>query len=356
MSGDLDEIDALASGLNMLGEELKAVAISRDYFDDIFNSVSDMMFILNDRGVITDVNRSVSRLLGYCLEDLLGKPVSDVEPAGRSACSFTWLKALEQKKEAAWMDTLFRTASGRNVPVNISAGLLSGNTPDAKFLIRAHDNTRRHENENRVLRAMIDAQESERYRISRDIHDSLGQKLSAIQFQLSSLANDSRNKRLKGKLAPPIEDLRQTVAEMRLICFHLLPPSLKELGLLDAVKSLSSQPPYRGKIDFAIDQTISFPELPAEIGIDLFRVIQEFVTNAIDHGKASRISIRYGYEDGEVHFMLKDNGVGFDADQRHPNGRGLQNVRSRVESHQGEIRISSFPGRGTGYEIIIPVN
>jgi PAS domain S-box-containing protein len=357
LSGKLDDLDGIANGLNMLGDELEKVAILRDYFNNIFHSVSDMLFTLNGKGAIKDVNESVHRQLGYSKEDLEGKLISCVEPEGRSLFTFAWLRSVKENQGATWTDAVFRTASGNNLPVTVSAGLLSARSQrKAIFLIKAQDNTRRHRNEIRVLRTMIDAQEAERLRIARDMHDSLGQKISAVQQQLSLVAENCGDELLKKELSLPIADLSATASEMRDVCFDLLPASLKDQGLLQTVEALASRPPYRGTVDFQIDKSIPFPELPCEVAIDVFRVIQEFITNAINHGRATWIGIRYSYRQGKIQFLLQDDGTGFSTEESHRSGRGLQNVRSRIRSHQGEIVISSAPGKGTSYVFTIPVN
>lgn len=357
LSRKLDDLDGIANGLNMLGEELEKVAILRDYFNNIFHSVSDMLFTLNGKGAIKDVNESVHRQLGYSKEQLEGKLISCVEPEGRSLFTFAWLRSVKENEGATWTEAVFRTASGNNLPVTVSAGLLSGRARrKATFLIKAQDNTRRQRNEVRVMRAMIDAQEAERFRIARDVHDSLGQKISAVQQELSLLAENCGDELLKKELAVPIADLSSTASEMRAVCFDLLPASLKDQGLLQTVETLASRSPYLGKVDFEIDKAIHFPEPPCEVAIDVFRVIQEFITNAINHGQATRIGIRYGYLEGRIRFMLQDDGTGFMTEDSRGSGRGLQNVRSRIKSHQGDIAISSAPGKGTSYVFTIPVN
>jgi signal transduction histidine kinase len=107
---------------------------------------------------------------------------------------------------------------------------------------------------------------------------------------------------------------------------------------------------------FKVRHVNLFPKLPKDLEIDMYRVIQEFINNAMKHGEANKISIRFSYSRKLVKIILTENGKGFDNRQLMSKGMGLQNVRSRVKSHNGDIIISSEPGKGTKYIMTIPVN
>ncbi|TAN13797.1 MAG: PAS domain-containing sensor histidine kinase [Chitinophagaceae bacterium] len=357
LSDKLDDLDAIISGINMLGEELKAIAISRDYFNNILHSVSDMVFILNKRWRIHDINESVCRQLGYDKKDLIGRSVMSIQALHEKNISSRWLKEVTEKDEVSHTSSYFNDVNLKQIPVQVNASPITGGNNKGTFVIlTARDSTLQISTENAVLRAMIDAQEKERHRIAGDIHDSLGQQLSAIKFFIGAMADRCTDVKQKDNLLVSNKALVNVIGEMRNICFDLVPSTLGEFGLMQAVKELCSQPAYKGKVRFLLREDASFPSLPADMEIDLFRVLQEFITNALNHGQATNITIRCGYTSGIVRVILKDNGRGFNTDVNGFKGRGLQNVRSRIKSHNGELMISSMEGKGTVFKITIPVS
>src|SRR5688572_3259499 len=98
ISPELDEIDAFMAGINMLGEELKTTTISRNYFNNIFHSVSDMLFVLNEKGEVTDMNNSVCVQLGYSLTDLKGVSINKIIPTEGTPFFSSLTKELGRKK------------------------------------------------------------------------------------------------------------------------------------------------------------------------------------------------------------------------------------------------------------------
>jgi PAS domain S-box-containing protein len=357
LSDNMDDVDAIASGIHMLGDELKNLTISRDYFTNIFHSVSDMVFILDRKGNIIDLNHSVYDQLGYSRTQLMGRSIRDLCAPGRNAFSMEWLKYVKGNQGFTCADTFFRTAANDQIPVDVSATLLTDSSKGKiKILLTAKDNTVQLHDENTVMRAIINAQENERYRVAKDMHDSLGQKLSAIKFYIGALKAVCNNKEITRALSTTNTILTQAIAGMRDICFDLVPSTLGEFGLFQALMEFCWQPVYQDKIRLFLqkDERGSFPILPKDVGTDIFRVIQEFVSNALEHGGASKVSIRYGCHQDRVLFFLKDNGRGFNTDGSFLPGRGMQNIHSRIKSHDGEVSITSAPGKGTVYKLMVP--
>lgn len=224
------------------------------------------------------------------------------------------------------------------------------------FLLTAANKTDLLRMENMAIRAIINAQEEERERISRDIHDSLGQVISCNQSYLSSIINNCKDSALKKRIDYLKESIKDLVPLAHCICLNLMPPSLADFGLQHAVGDFCSQVAFKGIIHFKRNIDENFPDLNKNLQIDLFRVIQEFVTNALKHGNASKVAITFKHEEDLIFMTLKENGIGFNSDKIITDGRGLQNVRSRIQCHHGEISIESIPQKGTTYHIMVPLN
>ena len=125
MSSRMDEVDAFIAGVNMLGEELKERTISRDYFNDIFNSVSDMVFVLDKQGRIENINKAVTHHLQYSLNELRSKQVSFLS----SSIQPGWFERINgngKNGENAPHETVFRSRDNRLIPVLVSASRMIG--------------------------------------------------------------------------------------------------------------------------------------------------------------------------------------------------------------------------------------
>jgi PAS domain S-box-containing protein len=354
VSTQLDEVDAISSSINMLGEELKAITISRNYFTNIFNSVSDMVFILNTKGIITDVNNSAEEQLKYEPGSLIGKTISDLNK-GNLSYFRNIIKELKDNIPFTDNETFLNTSKGETIPVRINVSHFNDEIKNQFILLTATDIAFQIKAENRIIRAIIDTQEKERQRLSKDFHDSLIQQLSGIQFYISSTSYLSKSEKLKAILIKSSEALSEAITEMRNICFNLMPNTLEEFGLVKAVQEFCSHFFHNKKTKFIIEQNCSLPDFSSEIKIDLYRVIQEFINNSLKHGDATKITISFNYHKKILEVILSDNGKGFDSKQCRK-GMGLQNVKSRVKSHNGTLKIISSIGKGTGYTITIPLN
>lgn len=352
-----DIIDACIIGINMLGEELQATTISRNYFNNIFHAVSDMIFVLDKKGIIKDINQSVTTYLHYNKSALVNKPIHFLFNTDDKPLFALILQKLKNNVANVAMETSLKTVDGTELPVRINAEWLktSGNNRNG-LLLTVKDITSSINTKNLVIRAMVETQEKERKRLARDLHDSFGQQLSAIKFYISALASSIKDNGHKEILLKSNEALTNMHADMRSICFNLTPKTLEEFGLLKAVFELCGQMEMNESIHFQVKCNTSLPQLTKAIEIDVFRVVQEFINNSLRHGKASKIVIYFEPTESALAVKLKDNGIGFNVDDAGHNGLGLQNAQSRIKSHGGKIKIISQPGKGTQYHFFVPIN
>lgn len=354
LSEELDEVDAIMNGINMLGEELKAITISRDYFNKIFQAVSDMILIVSPGGIIKDVNHVAEQQLEYEKGALYGLSLSQLLK-GNMVIFKKLFRQLRIITEPVSVDTMLFTKSGGAIHVRINAAPFKDENKKQLILITASDITFRVKTENMIIRAIIDTQEKERHRLAQDLHDSLSQQLSAIKFYVSATAAVTKDKKQKKILDSSSSAMNEVMADMRNICFNLMPGTLAEFGLVKAVKEFCNYSLFCKKTRFIIKQNVPLPNLTPELKIDLYRVIQEFINNAIKHGQAGRIIIAFRYLKQQLLLQLTDDGCGFNL-KLAGKGMGLQNVQSRVRSHNGKLEITSEINKGTNYKIAIPLN
>jgi PAS domain S-box-containing protein len=355
MSLRMDEVDAFISGVNMLGEELKDKTISRDYFNNIFNSVSDMVFVLDKQGKIENINQSVANHLHYSLDFLKRKPINYLLDKMQPDWFGKILRDMRASRKISY-ETDFRTRDKSSVPVLISASFLMGEKNlGGKILVTAKDISEQKKTQNIVLKAIIETEEKERMRLAKDIHDSIGQHLSAIKFYIGTSADTVEDPKQKSILLKANSALVDVQADMRNICFNIMPKSLEIFGLVKAVEELCSKDQLLTQIKILIKESDGFPRLGLQQEFALFRIIQEFINNALKHSKANSLRIEFRRKKKLALVYLVDNGIGFDLAKIRGRGMGLNNVRSRLRPYNGEVDIISQPGKGTRYEISVPV-
>jgi len=356
ISSRLDETDAIINGINMLGDELKSITISRDYFNNIFNSVSDMVFILNSKGIIEDANKPAEMQLQYKPGALIGKTIYDIHKGSDATYLKNLKKQLVKTNTILSNDDILYTSKNARIPVRINTSYFKRTDQGKQMIIlTASDITFQKQTEKLIIRAIIDMQEKERERLAKDLHDTLTQELSAIKFYISTITELTRNQRQKALLIKSKEGLNSVIADMRNICFSLMPKILEEFGLVKAVEEFCNHFVYHKHADFLIRQQSELPVLSPELKIDMYRIIQEFINNAVNHGKADKVRIFFSHNRKNLKVILKDNGKGFDINLPHK-GMGLQNVQSRVKSHNGALSITSVINKGTSNIITIPLN
>ena len=355
LSSRLDEVDAFIAGVNMLGDELKDKTISRDYFNNIFNSVSDMVFVLNNQGKIENINSSVTNHLEYELPSLKGKTISYLLDRSQPDWYSQILTDMQASRTTSY-ETVFRSKNKNTIPVLISASFLKDeNNLKGGVLLTAKDISIQKKTQNLVLKAIIETEEKERIRFAKDIHDSIGQQLSAIKFYIGTSADAVEDPRQKSILLKANAALVDVQADMRNICFNIMPKSLEFFGLIKAVEELCSKNELLGQINISIMESRDFPRMPLQQEFALFRIIQEFINNALKHSKADKLRIEFRNKKKMALIRLRDNGIGFNMATLKNHGMGLSNVRSRIRPYNGEVDIISEPGKGTRYEISIPV-
>ena len=356
LSARLDEVDAFIAGVNMLGDELKDKTISRDYFNNIFNSVSDMVFVLNHQGKIENINSSVTNLLEYELSSLRGKPITNIIDKSEPEWYSHILKDLHASRTTSY-EVVFRAKNKSSIPVLVSASFLKSDTNlKGGVLLTAKDISLQKKTQNIVLKAIIETEEKERIRFAKDIHDSLGQQLSAIKFYIGTSADAVEDPKQKEILLKANAALVDVQADMRNICFNIMPKSLEFFGLIKAVEELCSKNELLTEMEISIRESKNFPRMPLQEEFALFRIIQEFINNSLKHSKAEKLKIEFKSKKKMALINLSDNGIGFDMATLKNHGMGLSNVRSRIRPYNGEVDIFSEPGKGTRYEIAIPVD
>ena len=201
------------------------------------------------------------------------------------------------------------------------------------------------EHEVRTLESLMEGEEKERFRIAKELHDGVNGDLSAIKFKLSSLL-EMNNTVIKEAVAM----IDNSCEQVRAISHNLVPPSLKNFSLLEAVDE------YCQSMNSIHDPEVHFQNVGDPIHLDkkkeanLFRIVQELVTNSIKHAEAKEINVQLSHLENTLQLTVEDNGKGFDPKTVKSDGIGMQNVQSRVDYLNATMDFVSNE-KGTSYTI-----
>ena len=209
-----------------------------------------------------------------------------------------------------------------------------------------------------LLHTIVKTQEEERNKLAGDLHDGLGQILTAAKMNLSlSLQQiNGEHKALKTRIDTSLEMVIDALAESKNIASDLLPLNFKERGLLNGIREICE------KNNQLSDCIINFyahdipPQLPQIMEINVYRICQELITNCVKHARASFVNLQLFFRDGKLVMQVEDDGVGFNHHNPREGGIGLRNIKSRVQLLSGEIAIDSAPGKGCTIIIDFPLN
>jgi signal transduction histidine kinase len=202
-------------------------------------------------------------------------------------------------------------------------------------------------------KAILEAEEQERKRIARDLHDGVGQVLSAARLQLSAFETESELPE-PGKIKKTLDLMDQAVRDVRAVAHSMLAHTVSQRGLGPALEDLVSQIHGSGKIQAEFHCSGLEVSLNPILGTAVFRMVQEILSNVVRHSGATRLDVQLHLHEGELVLLVEDNGKGFDPALQGA-GAGLQNLRSRVAQFHGQLEIDSQPGRGCTISIEIPV-
>jgi signal transduction histidine kinase len=213
-----------------------------------------------------------------------------------------------------------------------------------------------------LLARVIEAQEAERARVSRDLHDQIGQSLTAVllgqRLVLDALDPDDPELREAHARAEEVRSLAAAALnDVRQLAFELRPIVLDDIGLVAAVQRLAADLADRHHLDLNLDLDGLSDEsrLPADIETVVYRVVQEALTNVTRHARAARVRVSVAVTDGRLCAEIADDGAGFESTHETGRSLGLSGLVERATLVGGVVNITSVPGAGTTVRLDLPV-
>jgi signal transduction histidine kinase len=209
----------------------------------------------------------------------------------------------------------------------------------------------------RLAAQVLSAQDEERARVARELHDSTAQTLTAVMLQLGAAAQASRSSELDDSLATMRELVADALEEVRSLSHTMHPRVLDDLGLTAALEWLARQTRAQEALDVRVMADTDSSRIPPEVGSVLYRVAQEALRNAAHHAQPRHVELRVRHDATSATLEVTDDGRGFDvkrAEERRP-GMGLFSMRERVALVNGTLTLTSAPGQGTRVTATIPL-
>jgi len=211
----------------------------------------------------------------------------------------------------------------------------------------------------RALAARIlNAQEQERVRVSRELHDDTGQALTLLLVRLQLVEGMSSEPDVRRELGDLRELVGETLDGVRRLAVHLGPSVLEDLGLRAALEWLADRVHAETGLVVALRLDCDCRDVPSEVGVAIFRVAQEALTNVVRHARATRAELRLVMDDGSLELFIADDGRGFAVDEaqaRSVASIGLFGMAERIALVGGSLHIDSSPGAGTRIRASVPL-
>lgn len=321
---------------------------------ELMDAYGDEIFILDQTGKILLINEPERNRNNKKTEDIVGGQIKDFFiDTNLQNFHIVFNQVIEtgrpitfvMKQKDRWLKTLIYPAFQKG---------------DVKKMIAicSRDITAQIDAEEKLKRTvfkLVTTQENERYRISRDLHDEVGQRMTGLIFELRTIKESiikEQNVSIN-VIDNLIRNFETVLKHIRQIFYQLHPPSLDKVELPLVLEAFCStfEETNQMKVDFSCQK--EFPSLPEAYAIAIYRFIQEGLTNIAKHSNASSAWISLDYSDNEISILLEDNGQGFDT-KTSREGLGLQGIRERFFPLDGSIEIESTIGKGTQLSGILP--
>lgn len=334
----------------------------------IIDSIPTMAWTSRPDGTLDFVNRRWLDYTGLSLQEEIDEPARAVHPDDVPTVMEQWLANLatggqpfEAEMRLRGADGVYRWFLVRNVPLRDQRGRIVkwfGTSTEINDRKQAEDALRSSFDELRALAAHLESiREEERTRVAREVHDELGQALTAIKLESASLLRElPRDARQQSNRAESVVKLaEETIQAVRRISSELRPGILDDLGLVAAVEWATQEFEHRTGTKCRLNLLQEDIEIGRERATALFRILQETLTNVARHAHATQVDVELANEHGSLILEVHDNGKGISQEQR-SSGKslGILGMRERVLLLGGQLAISGAPGQGTTVNVRIP--
>ena len=312
--------------------------------------------------IIESWNTAAEDMFGYTEAEAIGQPLKMLIPPEREEEQRIIMRRLADGERIANLETVRITRNGRRLDVSITISPIrdtEGRVIGASKIIR--DIAQRKQAEqmlSRMNRKLIEAQEKERTRIARDLHDDIAQRLALLAVGLEQLQHELPEAELglHGRIDTVQMQATQLTTDVQSLSHELHSAKLEYLGIVVAATGFCKELCERQRVEIDFKSKDVPRSLSAEISLCLYRILQESLRNAVKYSGVRHFEVRLWGATEEIHLSVNDLGIGFSgADVMKGPGLGLTSMQERIKMVSGQIAIDSQPGRGTRIHAWVPV-
>ena len=358
-----ENIKAIVTNFQDISESKKAVIVMQkalDRYDILSKATSDTIWdwnIVNDKMLYND---GITKMLGYErseVENVVDWWKENIHTDDWQSVSDSLNEAFRTEKQTIHFEYRFRCADGTYKYIDDRAFTIYNETGKPIRMIGAmQDVSYEKEEELRIAKAIIQAQDEERHYLGMELHDNVNQILSASLLYLGITKEKQANcKEFSETLEAGKGHITDAINEIRKLTHRLAPAADENLCLKDAFESLliSMNADNSFTTDLHFDN-IEKEQICIDVQLNLYRILQEQLKNIVKYAEAGVIDVSLTLKDGVVKLRIADNGKGFDTNAV-KNGIGLENIKRRTEMYSGKFACTSSPGKGCEVLVIIPL-
>jgi PAS domain S-box-containing protein len=330
-------------------------------YQTFFNISHDLFCVLDHKGYYKNVNPAFFSLLNYSEEELGSHPFTYfVHPDDVAVTLHEYEKAKKGRRNDI-IQNRFRSSDGSfhwiswTTIVADDAGnfYASGQNISAQKQMEEAHRKAQEEAKKYVTKAIIQTQESERSKISLELHDNVNQVLTTVKL-LMDVSQDGPEI-AKANLPRAIALQQEAINEIQTISRRLSVPTIGNLPLVDSIRELVHQYPEKSNLVFSLKlDELEGVAIDHYIHMAFYRILQEQLTNIVKHAKARNVEILLRRLGDKLAMEVRDDGQGFDPEKK-SQGIGIQNMKARVESANGTFSLTGQRGKGTQLKVIIPL-
>lgn len=344
-------IKDIASKRDELSEAYKRLKETEDLYHSIYQGSNDGFIFIDKDFRINDYNESFAKMLGYNQEQLQSEYLSKIL-VNKSICKHYFYSLGNTVHWGESVETELRGIDGDSIPVEITSFSIADES--ILFWSVIKDLREKRELEEQIITSMIRAEEQERERYAKDLHDGLGPYLSTAMIYVNTIPDEYSRELISEYASKANEILLEATTTIREISNNLCPLVLTDFGIAQALRSFIEKTQNTSTINFKIDNNLN-KRIAEVTEITAYRVLVELINNSIKYSKAKHISIDLNYSNPFLQVSYSDDGVGFDY-QRMRNekrGFGLINIENRIKKLNGDFIFATSQGKGVKVEFTI---
>lgn len=222
------------------------------------------------------------------------------------------------------------------------------------MVLSMHDITENVLAKDEATQSLLLGQEMERRRLAKEIHDGVGPNMSTLKLQIDAVKKKTQSNSVMEGLEHISAAISSIATDIRQISHDLMPSSLIDFGVVTALSNFAKKITNSSEIEVDFQANVKDIELSKEYSLNIYRIIQELVNNAIKHAQCSQIDISLRKDDHTINILVQDDGIGID-DSSETDGIGISNICTRVQSLHGDIEIDSSLGNGVTVHVTMPL-